>query len=341
VLLAMKRNGSGELAEAKLLYDEAITAARHLNHQPALVRGLVYRGVVHFFQTEYERAEALVREALQLASELRDGFTLLQCRFFLGLTLGNQGRMSEALETLREALAMAQRNGDRIILARVPNGIGWIYRELGDLDQAIAYDRESVEIARQHQIVEAEANSLINLGQDYTRRREGEKTLSAFRDAEMIFDRDEWLRWRFRDIRFHAGAAEHWLSQRDFERAVGHTRTLFENATRHKVPKYIAIAHKLLAEMAAGRGQLAEAEAELDAALDQLRTHPVPILAWKIYAALGRLRLQRDDDQSARVAFAQAAAIIDTIAAGVNDKRLRSKFLSSEAVREVLESVGR
>jgi len=91
---------------------------------------------VHFFQTEYERAEALVREALQLASELRDGFTLLQGRFFLGLTLGNQGRMSEALETLREALAMAQRNGDRIILARVPNGIGWIYRELGDLDQA-------------------------------------------------------------------------------------------------------------------------------------------------------------------------------------------------------------
>jgi tetratricopeptide (TPR) repeat protein len=116
---------------------------------------------------------------------------------------------------------------------------------------------------------------------------------------------------------------------------------LFENATRHKVPKYIAIAHKLLAEMAAGRGQLAEAEAELGAALDQLRTHPVPILAWKIYAALGRLRLQLDDDQSARAAFAQAAAIIDTIAAGVNDKRLRSKFLNSEAVREVLEGVGR
>ena len=276
---------------------------------------------------------------MQLASELRDGFTLLQGRFFLGLTLGNQGRMSEALETLREALEMAQRNGDRIILARVPNGIGWIYRELGDLDQAIAYDRESVEIARQHQIVEAEANSLINLAQDYTRRRDGEKTLAAFRDAEMIFDRDEWLRWRFRDIRFHAGAAEHWLSQGDFERAVGHARKLFENATRHKVPKYIAIAHKLLAEMAAGRGQLAEAEAELGAALDQLRTHPVPILAWKIHAALGRLRLQLDDNQSARAAFAQAAAIIDTIAAGVNDKRLRSKFLNSEAVREVLEGV--
>jgi tetratricopeptide (TPR) repeat protein len=128
VLLAMKRNGSGELGEAKVLYDKAIAAARHLKHSPALVRGLVYRGVVHFFQTEYELAEALVREALHLASELRDGFTLLQSGFFLGLILGNQGRMSEALQILGETLSMAQRNGDRIILARVPNAMGWIFR---------------------------------------------------------------------------------------------------------------------------------------------------------------------------------------------------------------------
>jgi serine/threonine protein kinase/tetratricopeptide (TPR) repeat protein len=341
VLLAMKRNGTGELAEAKLLYDEAIAAARHLKHLPALVRGLVYRGVVHFFQTEYELAEVLVREALHLASELRDGFTLLQSRFFLGLILGNQGRMSEALQILGEALAMAQRNGDRIILARVPNAMGWIYRELGDLDQAIQYDRQSVEMARHHQIVEAEANSLINLGQDYAARREGERALSSFREAEMIFDRDEWLRWRFRDIRFHAGATEHWLTQGDFERADGHARRLFENATLHKVPKYIAIAHKLLAELAAARGQFAEADAELEASLEQLSTHPVPIVTWKIYAALGRLRLQLGEVQSARAALAQAASIIDSIAAGVNDERLRSLFLNSEAVREVMKDVVR
>jgi tetratricopeptide (TPR) repeat protein len=340
VLLAMKRNGTGELAEAKLLYEEAIMAARHLKHHSALVRGLVYRGVVHFFQTEYELGEVLIREALQLASELRDGFTLLQSRFFLGLILGNQGRMSEALQILEEALAMAQRNGDRIILARVPNALGWIYRELGDLDEAIHYDRQSVEMARHHQIVEAEANSLINLGQDYASRSEGEKSLSSFRSAEMIFDRDEWLRWRFRDIRYHAGATEHWLSQGEVERADGHARKLLKNATRHQVPKYIATAHKLLGEIAAARGQLAEAERQLSAALDQLRTHPVPILAWKIYAVLGRLHLQLADDQSARAAFAQAAAIVDRIAAGLNDNTLRSKFLISDGVREVLEGVG-
>ena len=44
---------------------------------------------------------------------------------------------------------------------------------------------------------------------------------------------------------------------------------------------------------------------------------------------------------SARATFAQAAAIIDTIAAGVNGKRLQSKFLNSEAVREVFEGLGK
>src|SRR5437588_12077109 len=87
VLLAMKRNGSGELAEAKLLYDEAIAAARGLNHGPALVRGLVYRGVVHFFQTEYEHAEAPLRRPLQPSAEVRERFPVLQSRSVPGLIL--------------------------------------------------------------------------------------------------------------------------------------------------------------------------------------------------------------------------------------------------------------
>jgi tetratricopeptide (TPR) repeat protein len=192
-------------------------------------------------------------------------------------------------------------------------------------------------MARHHQIVEAEANSLINLGQDYVAHREGEKAHSYFREAELIFDRDEWLRWRFRDIRFHGGSAEHWLSQGDVERADGHARELLKNATHHKVPKYIAIAHKLFAELAAARGQFAEAEAELEASLEQLRLYPVPIVTWKIYAALGRLRLQLGEVQSAHAAFAQAASIINSIAAGINDERLKSVFLNSEVIRAVLK----
>ena len=52
---------------------------------------------------------------------------------------------------------------------------------------------------------------------------------------------------------------------------------------------------------------------------------------------LGRLRRQMGDGESARVAFAQAAAIVGEIAANVRDDGLRATFLNSAAVREVLD----
>ena len=340
VLLGMAVMGSGELTEGIRLLDEAILAARALKPSPAFLRGLIYRGAMHFFQTEYDRAETLLTEAVTLASEWRNGFMLLQSRFFLGLNLGNQGRISEALATLHDAMEMARRDGDHIILARVPNSIGWLYRELGDLDQAIQYDQEGAEIARMHHISEAEANSLINLGHDHTQRGDGENALAALEDAERIFERDQWNHWRFHDIRFHAAAAEHRLSEGDLEGASEHAGKLLENATRHQVPKYAAVAHKLLAEIAAARGNLSESEAELKAALDQLATYPAPLLAWKLYAALGHLHRQLGNDKCALEAFIQAAAIIREIAVEVGDERLCAVFLNSKAVREVLERAG-
>ncbi len=80
---------------------------------------------------------------------------------------------------------------------------------------------------------------------------------------------------------------------------------------------------------------LTDAEAKLGAALDLLRSYPAPLVAWKTYAVLGRLRRQMGDPESAREAFAQAATIVDEIGASVRDDALRDTFLNSAAVQEV------
>ena len=54
----------GRVAEAHRLFDESIPAARSLRHIPALLQGLTYRGVAHFFRSEYEQAVAAETEAL-------------------------------------------------------------------------------------------------------------------------------------------------------------------------------------------------------------------------------------------------------------------------------------
>ncbi len=120
------------------------------------------------------------------------------------------------------------------------------------------------------------------------------------------------------------------------ERAGEYARRLLENATHYEARKYIAVAHKLMAQVAIARGDPADAEKHLNAALDILREFPAPLVAWRTYAALGRLHAQAGDEEAARNAFAESAAVVNSIALHVSDEELRTTFLNSTAVREVL-----
>ena len=336
LFIVLKHLADGELVALKPILDEIVQTARATNHKPVLCAGLAFRGAVHNFQSEYELAELVSTEGLALARELRDSHMILNNLFWLGLIRGNRGRMSDALATLHEAMAVGRRNGDRFWLPRVPNCIGWIHRELQDFDQALEWDQQGLEIAREYDVVEAEANSLINLGCDFAHLGEDRKTMPAFRDVEVCFHRDMWMRWQY-SLRLQAGASEYWLSQGDPEKAEGHAKRLLEEAASREVRKYIATSYKLLAEVAMARGDLADAEVSLAAALDQLHSYPAPLVAWRTYVVLGRLRRLMGDGETAREAFAQAAAIVGEIAANVRDEGLRAIFLNSTAVREVLD----
>jgi len=244
--------------------------------------------------------------------------------------------MSKGLQTLNEAIEMARRNGDHYTLSKLPNCIGWIHRELQNFDAAQSHNKSGADLAREHHVLEAEANSWINLGYDYTATGDDEKPLSAFSEVKAIFARDDWMRWRY-NIRLQAGQAEFWLKQGNLERAEEFIDRLLETATHHDARKYIAVAHKLLAEVAIARGDSIQAETELNTALGVLRQYPVPVVTWKTYAMLGRLRLTLGANQAAREAFAQAAGILRQIADNVSDEKLRATFLNSTAVREVME----
>ena len=119
-----------------------------------------------------------------------------------------------------------------------------------------------------------------------------------------------------------------------------HARRLAETATKHGARKYIVIAHKLLADIAMADGDLAVAESELNSATTLLGDYPVPIVAWHVYAAQGRLRTTMNQSEKAREAFSGAAAVIRQIAGNIQDDKLRAIFLESEAVRSVVDQLG-
>ncbi|HKR59503.1 MAG TPA: AAA family ATPase, partial [Pyrinomonadaceae bacterium] len=335
-LMALKHAAYGELREGRPILDDVIKSARAIDHKPALLTGLAWRGCIHFFQTEYERAIECEIEARQLASKLRDGFLLLTSMFFLGLSKGNLGQISEAIATLEEAISIAGRNGDRFWFPRMPNCIGWMHRELQDFEGALKHNQEGLRVAREFHVLEAEANSLINLGIDHTVGGRFEETAAAFNETRDIFKRDAWFRWRY-NIRLEAATAWHWLRKGDLEKAGEFAQRLFDTAKRYGVRKYMAEAHRLKAKVASAAGDFVAAADGFAAGLQELERHPAPFVAWRTYADLGRLNRKRGDEAAAQSAFAQAAEIINACAANVSDDDLRAIFLNSRAVQEVVK----
>jgi len=334
-LMAMKHLCYGELAVGRPILDDVIASARAIDHKPALAAGLVWRACLYFFQTEYEKAIAFATEGRQLASQLRDAFLLLTAMFFLGLSNGNLGRMSTALALLEEAIRRAARNGDRFWHPRMPNCIGWVHRELQDFEGASKHNQEGLEVGRQYHVLEAEANSLINIGIDHTHLGQADQTVAAFEEVRDIFARDAWFRWRY-NIRLEAATALHWLRQRDLPRAREYALRLLKEAETYEVHKYIAEAHRLLARIALAEGDNETAEKEFGIALDELEHYPVPVLEWRLHADLGRMRLKAGDAAAARESFNRAAAVLQSFAESVKDEGLRAIFLNSNAVRAVM-----
>jgi tetratricopeptide (TPR) repeat protein/predicted Ser/Thr protein kinase len=338
-IISLRRMCYGELSEGRAMLDEMVTVASSIGYKPGLAHGLGWGGAARFFQTEYAAAEELLVKALDLASELRDGFLLLICHFMLGLVRGNLGRMTEALANLNEGIRIAGRNGDQFWFPRLPNCIGWIHRELQDFEKAMEYDREGLEIGRRHNVLEAQANSLINIGIGQTQAGPSAKTLDIFGEVDTIFARDAWFRWRY-NIRHQAAQCEYWLAAGDLERAATYNRNLMEASAKNGVGKYMAVARLLASGIAVARGDSAAAERDLLQAIDLVRQFPAPLVGWKAWAALGRLRRTMGAHEGARSAFTEAAIILRSIAANVDDEAQRNKFLNSAVVREVFEAGG-
>ena len=127
------------------------------------------------------------------------------------------------------------------------------------------------------------------------------------------------------------------MARRKLDRAEEYARTLLANAEQNSVAKYIAVARRLLGEIAAVSGDAATAEEELTRSLEPFATHPMPLIEWRNHAALGRLLAARKSSRRAHAKpsnepkrWCESSQAISLI------RRCASVFLEMAAVREVI-----
>jgi tetratricopeptide (TPR) repeat protein len=328
---------TGELAQAEALLDPLVDEARALGPKSVLMGALFQRGSLHYWRSEYAAAEARLREALALATETRDGFTALVALMLTGISEVNLGRVAEGRKNLLEGVALARRNGESFWLVRLLGQVGWLHRELQDFERARELDREAVRVARETGARWApEPDALLSLFLDDA--RSGAATAEAA-EARALFEQaasDRTLVGWFFEIRKESAFAEHYAGREEWAAVREHAQRLLRAASEKGTPTYGVMAHKLLADAALAEGRPKDAEASIETALDLLRVHPCPLIAWRTWASVGRLRVLTGDADGARAAWQEAARIVREIAASVDDEPLQRRFLLSPAVREIL-----
>ncbi len=335
LLIAQILQHDGNLRECTSILEGVVDLAQACGHRRALAVSLAYRGVVHYWQSEYLAAEERLTQALPIATELHDGLVALVCLQFLGLARGNRGLMSQALAFLAEGIDLGRKSGDRFWLPRLASHVGWVHRELEDFEGAIVHDSEALELSRECRVAPAESGALLNLSLDYIRSGRLEEAREILRDLEERSDEADWFGW-LHQIRLESALSEYWMARRDAMRSSQHATRLLDLSTPRGAQIYVATAHRVLFDAALAAGDRARAVSHAEAAAAALASTPSPNYGWRLHAAVGRLHEALGDAPAARLAFEQSARDVGRVAAGVTDPGLQTIFLSSPAVRAVL-----
>ena len=252
-----------------------------------------------------------------------------------GMALFNQGRLSEGIRDLQEGMKLAEKNRERFWLSRFPNTLGWVYRELQDFETALRFDTEGAQTARENGYGKPEANSHVNLAQDYIALGEPHRALGHLRRAEAIFEADVWFRWRY-NIRTKAELAQYWLLRGDTRQAESYASQSVALAEPRKVRKYEIWGHKIRGDIAVAEERFGDARHEYETALRLLEGRRCPLIEWRILLAAAEMASAYHDVPSAERYRARSQRVIHALADSITEDGLRRRFLGSRAIRQAL-----
>ena len=124
----------GYLSEARLWLEESLASSSEASL--ARARALSGNGVLAHYQGDYDRAEELCRDALELSRSLNDAKGVAEAETGLALVLRTRGDYSAAEKLFREALAVYEGLGDEGGVARALDRLAMCLVVAGDMERA-------------------------------------------------------------------------------------------------------------------------------------------------------------------------------------------------------------
>jgi serine/threonine-protein kinase len=182
----------GDFARADTLLQDALTRQRALTGgaHPDVARRLIALGLLRTDQAEYDSAEVLVREGLEVALRARAPVIATDAREALGQVLGARSAYDTALAVLDTVLQARRMQGDTLAEAVALVLLANTHFDAGQYDDADSLNRLALPIYQrlrgpQHPLV---ADILINLGAIRFQRGDYAGAEARYREALAIVE---------------------------------------------------------------------------------------------------------------------------------------------------------
>jgi predicted ATPase/class 3 adenylate cyclase/Tfp pilus assembly protein PilF len=308
----LARAGRGDEAEELLA---AVSDDAKAQRKPALAaQAGVARGAALLQRGQHEAAEALLREALQLAEQARDKQAQADALTELAHAIGIRGgRFAEAEAALQRALREQRAAGDLSGEALTRSYQGALAGIQGDFPAALGAYQRARDLARELGDRRTEGLCEGMLGNISALTGEADAADAAFRRAVDLASSIGDLAHEALHIGNYAQLLQR---QGEAEAAAGWLRRAIDIAERTGDP--VAEGHALatLGALEADAGDLRAARATLTRGLARLSEAGDPVERAKVLCRLGQVELARSDAAAAAANLAAARALADGLQLG-------------------------
>jgi class 3 adenylate cyclase/tetratricopeptide (TPR) repeat protein len=305
------------------------------------------QGLILYWLGHFDEAVAILEEMSERAE--RNVTNRLYNWWLRGMALAGRGDYESALPLLRKTVDTCERVGDWQVRPRVVNTIGWVFAELDDHGQALQWNRSGMDLVggiASMPDAEVEMNTRLNLADNLDalgRPEEAEEQFKAVEAAVRNPNKAQvWLLWRY-SLHFFHSCGEHVLGRGEPERALAYADECLQVAEETGSEKYVVKGRRLRGQALIALGRLDDAEQDLSTALEAALALANPPQLWKTHAAVGDLRRSQGRPEDARQSYGDALVVIEAVAAGLTDEKLRQGLRHSapvEAIRLAAEAGG-
>lgn len=275
---------------------ESMDAVRATGNPLALHSRLTQHIYVELLASNYQSAATTAVEALALSRLLGDGYMFMAGHYYYGLTLlhsGDWGRLRETAEQSRRAFEWH----DGGLLLRLHRHIlmGWLHVAGGDFLGAKAYCEEALSegVGAWADFVTVHCSAI--LGNALYGLKDYAGAIRCF-DAFFQAEKNKALPI-FSNYFFPAclGAGETWLALGKLDKARHYAQRLCDLSSGPPERTYLALGHRLFAEIAITEAALDEAHSHIAEALEIVECAEIPLAAWRVYATGEKLYHRLDD----------------------------------------------